>query len=181
MFRARRWAGWTLILGAMAIVIVLGMLVRNEPRIQPIEPAKLAQLSEQERADWLIEQILARSQSQTPLWKLMNWLGYGWKRTGYELDITEITTLGEACLKYDKRGRWIRRLPAYAMNDSFRVVAEGHLAIWYLQRGDGRTAERVIQRIPPGEWCDIAQAYRAAWQARQGDHEGARKTLAQLP
>ncbi|MCX7993399.1 MAG: hypothetical protein N2651_06990, partial [Fimbriimonadales bacterium] len=30
-------------------------------------------------------------------------------------------------------------------------------------------------------WCDIAQAYRAAWQARQGDHEGARKTLAQLP
>ncbi len=181
MLARKRWIGWMLALGVLAGLIALGFWLRDAPRIQPIEPQKLAQLSEEERSEWLIEQILARSQSRTPRWKILDWIGYGWKRTGYELNISDLITLGEACLKYDQTGRWTRRLPAYVMNDSLLEQVQLYQARWYLQRGDLVAAQRIIQRMPQGEARFITLAYYAASQARQGDRDGARRTITQLP
>lgn len=176
----RRWVGWTLALGAVAGLIVLGTLWRREPRIEPIEPTALVKLSERERVEWLVAQILARSHSKTIEWRILNLLGYGWTRSGYELDIVAIATLSEACRKYDL-DRWMRRLPAYVMNDSFQSVLLMHQAIWHLEQGELRAAEAIIQRIPQGDDRETALALFAAAQARKGDHAGARGTLKQLP
>ncbi len=181
MLARKRWIGWTLALGVLAGLIALGFWLRDAPRIQPIEPHKLAQLSEEERAEWLIEQILARSQSRTPRWKILEWLGYGWKRTGYELNISDLMTLGEACLKYDEMGKWTRKLPTYVMNNALLDQVQLYQARWRLQQGDLTAAQRIIQQMPHSEARFIALAYYAASQARRGDRDAARHTIAQLP
>ncbi|OYT74250.1 MAG: hypothetical protein CFK49_09330 [Armatimonadetes bacterium JP3_11] len=176
----RRWIRWILVLGAGAGLLVLGMLWRKEPRLEPIEPSKLIQLSESERVEWLVAQILARSRSGVLKWKLLSLMGFDSERGGYTLDAYEMNTLAEACRRY-RLDHWMRRLPAYALTSAAEWSLRKNQALWRLEHGDLRTAEMIVQHIPQGREHVIALAHLAVAYAQRGDRVRVRETLQRLP
>ncbi|GIV06739.1 MAG: hypothetical protein KatS3mg016_2314 [Fimbriimonadales bacterium] len=176
----RRWATWILALGVAVGLVALGTLWFQRSRIEPIDPPKLVQLSEQERVEWLIAQILARSRSGALKWKIQSLLGFDSERGGYLLRSYDVDTVAQACRRYNLED-WMRRLPPYVM-DSAQFSLLKNQALWHIQRGDLRTAEAILQRIPwDTGYRESVLACLAVAQAQRGDRANARKTLQQLP
>jgi len=176
----RRWATWILVLGVVVGLVALVTLRSQGTRIQPINPPKLVQLSEQERVEWLVAQILARSRSESLKWKIQSLPGFDSERRGYQLTSADVDTIAEACRRYNLES-WMRRLPSYVMDiDQFSLLK--NQALWHIQQGDWRTAEAISQRIPWNRgYRESVLVCLAVAQAQRGDRAAARKTLQQLP
>jgi tetratricopeptide (TPR) repeat protein len=174
----RRWI-WLLGLFAIAVLGAVWWTSRNAIRTEPLDAQRFAQMRETEQVEWLIEQILARSKRTDTLAKIMENIPFiqssHFTRPLLQKDIDII---GTACVEYDLP-HWLGRCERYIESESDRERLRVYQAILQARRGNWRTAEQVVQRIPTPSARALALAHLGHLQMEAGQSNAARRTFEQ--
>lgn len=145
-------------IGVVVLILLIALGVwwteRNAIRIEPYDARRFARMSEAQQVEWLIKQLLARTErTRSSRWKeiLDRWLGRTpLKRNLWDyrnhLEPTEAKIIGTLSLQYNLR-HLLPHLNAYAENEWTPDLVRAYEAMHDARRRDWRNAQRRIGGI----------------------------------
>ena len=164
----RRWI-WLLGLLVFVIVGTLWWSSRNAIRLEPLDGQRFAQMSETEQVEWLIEQILARSERTDPMENIpiiTVCLPFLRSIPFQPISPRHIEAIGIACVEYDLP-HWLNFARRYMHQETDREHLMVYQAILQARKGDWQAAERTVQKIRTDTirvlgWAHLGRLYAEA-------------------
>lgn len=145
-------------IGVVILILLIALGIwwteRNAIRIEPYDARRFARMSEAQQVEWLIKQLLARTErTRSSRWKevLDRWLGRTPPKRNLldyqkSLNFTEIKTIGTLSLQYELP-HLLPHLNAYADSEYAFDLIQACESMHDARRRDWRNARRRIDRI----------------------------------
>ncbi|MFN7017763.1 MAG: hypothetical protein ACK4RG_00625 [Fimbriimonadales bacterium] len=145
-------------------------VTRTAIRIERFDAQRFARMSEQEQAEWLVKQSLARSRR---VGLLSAWWAR-WFPSKHDaltpLDGVQVRLLSEVCLRYDLP-HLLNRLPAYCENEKARLIPRLYRALWFAKAGNPQRAGQEVGAIPIREIRALALTHLGTMHLQAGENE----------